>query len=317
MATKPCRHLLLNGECRRSDCAFSHDFATTTCRFWLQGECINSAESCHFLHDLDVPVPDTAGVCLHLDGDSPVPRTRWAREGDTGGGAGEWTPARGSDSFSDATADHFVNGGGDGVGGGRAPKTEEFPVLESKNASPSTKTSIVSGGVGDDQQNSRLQNPAAADTAGRTTGEVGGEGESEDEDELLAAVLVATRGGAGGGTDGKNNGSRRKVGRGRKVGLHLGCRERASPLGAETALLFVVFDWAGSVVWCWALNSMRSYCTHAGQDVIRMYLVRFVSRVSPLTGEYMERHCALQAQRSRHPRRSTLASLGDTIDACV
>jgi hypothetical protein len=32
---QPCRHFL-NGECLRRDCVFSHDFATTVCRYWLQ-----------------------------------------------------------------------------------------------------------------------------------------------------------------------------------------------------------------------------------------------------------------------------------------
>ncbi|CAM9914195.1 unnamed protein product, partial [Laminaria digitata] len=49
--SKPCRHLL-GGECLRSDCAFSHDFASTTCRYWLQGSCLNF-DSCLFLHDLN------------------------------------------------------------------------------------------------------------------------------------------------------------------------------------------------------------------------------------------------------------------------
>lgn len=50
--SKPCRHLLA-GDCRRKDCGFSHDFASTTCRYWLQGQCLNY-DACHFLHDVDV-----------------------------------------------------------------------------------------------------------------------------------------------------------------------------------------------------------------------------------------------------------------------
>lgn len=60
LATKPCRHLLLGGECLRSDCGFSHDFATTPCRYWLQDQCANLSEACPFLHDLDVPAAAVA-----------------------------------------------------------------------------------------------------------------------------------------------------------------------------------------------------------------------------------------------------------------
>ncbi|CAM9409777.1 unnamed protein product [Phaeothamnion confervicola] len=49
---KPCRHFL-NGECLRRDCMFSHDFATTICRYWLQGLCRNGIR-CAFLHEIDV-----------------------------------------------------------------------------------------------------------------------------------------------------------------------------------------------------------------------------------------------------------------------
>lgn len=58
-SSKPCRHLLLEGECLRSDCAFSHDFSLTTCRFWLYGRCMYSRDECAFRHDLDVPIQGT------------------------------------------------------------------------------------------------------------------------------------------------------------------------------------------------------------------------------------------------------------------
>eukprot|EP00752_Nemacystus_decipiens_P011357 g10091.t1 len=246
--TKPCRHLLIGGECRRSDCAFSHDFATTTCRFWLQGDCVNSADGCHFLHDLDVPAPDpepadTGGARQDRGGDSTVPPTRWAREGETGGGVSEWTPARGSDTYTDldTAADDFGHGGEDGVGGGQALLTEEFPMLESKKASPAYSATFckanvcvaseppggahrtdglaspsVFGAVVPEHRDSPLQLPAGGNTLGGKTGE--GEGRGGDEDELLAAVVATTRIGAGGGNNGNgNNCSRRKGGRGRKT----------------------------------------------------------------------------------------------------
>ncbi|WFD29086.1 hypothetical protein MSPP1_000091 [Malassezia sp. CBS 17886] len=45
-----CRYFMA-GECRRSDCRFSHDVNRALCRFWLRGQCLN--DPCSFLHDLD------------------------------------------------------------------------------------------------------------------------------------------------------------------------------------------------------------------------------------------------------------------------
>ncbi|WFD01684.1 hypothetical protein MOBT1_000360 [Malassezia obtusa] len=45
-----CRYFLA-GECRRSDCRFSHDLNKALCRFWLRGQCLN--DPCSFLHDFD------------------------------------------------------------------------------------------------------------------------------------------------------------------------------------------------------------------------------------------------------------------------
>ena len=44
-----CRYYLA-GECRRSDCRFSHDIERALCRFWLRGNCIK--QNCDFLHQL-------------------------------------------------------------------------------------------------------------------------------------------------------------------------------------------------------------------------------------------------------------------------
>lgn len=48
--TRVCRFFLA-GECRRSDCRFSHDLGKALCRFWLRGTCLN--DPCSFLHDFD------------------------------------------------------------------------------------------------------------------------------------------------------------------------------------------------------------------------------------------------------------------------
>ncbi|WFD28022.1 hypothetical protein MNAN1_003030 [Malassezia nana] len=49
-AMRVCRFFLA-GECRRSDCRFSHDLNRALCRFWLRGQCLN--DPCGFLHDYE------------------------------------------------------------------------------------------------------------------------------------------------------------------------------------------------------------------------------------------------------------------------
>lgn len=48
--TRMCRYFL-NGECRRSDCRFSHDLERALCRFWLRGHCAKGP-NCEFMHNL-------------------------------------------------------------------------------------------------------------------------------------------------------------------------------------------------------------------------------------------------------------------------
>ncbi|XP_014778533.1 serine-rich adhesin for platelets isoform X1 [Octopus bimaculoides] len=45
---KPCS-FFLEGNCRRTECKFSHDISTITCRFWEDGECFKG-DTCPFLH---------------------------------------------------------------------------------------------------------------------------------------------------------------------------------------------------------------------------------------------------------------------------
>lgn len=47
---KMCRYYLA-GECRRSDCRFSHDVDRALCRFWLRGQCAKG-DQCEFIHAL-------------------------------------------------------------------------------------------------------------------------------------------------------------------------------------------------------------------------------------------------------------------------
>lgn len=51
--SKPvCRHYL-QGNCRRSDCGFSHDVEGKVCKFWINGGCLKGNE-CEFMHGIDV-----------------------------------------------------------------------------------------------------------------------------------------------------------------------------------------------------------------------------------------------------------------------
>ncbi|KAI3626802.1 hypothetical protein CBS14141_000803 [Malassezia furfur] len=65
-----CRYFLA-GECRRSDCRFSHDLNKALCRFWLRGQCLN--DPCSFLHDFDALA--VLASSLSVD-DEPAPAPR-------------------------------------------------------------------------------------------------------------------------------------------------------------------------------------------------------------------------------------------------
>ena len=69
-----CRYFLA-GECRRSDCKFSHDLSRAVCRYWLKGQCAHNP--CHFLHDYDalnmLATGITSGVQLgEVDGGADI-----------------------------------------------------------------------------------------------------------------------------------------------------------------------------------------------------------------------------------------------------
>ncbi|WFC94667.1 hypothetical protein MBRA1_001301 [Malassezia brasiliensis] len=63
-----CRYFLA-GECRRSDCRFSHDLNKALCRFWLRGQCLN--DPCSFLHDFDAL--SVLASSLSVDDEPPPP----------------------------------------------------------------------------------------------------------------------------------------------------------------------------------------------------------------------------------------------------
>lgn len=48
---KPCV-FFLEGNCRRSDCKYSHDLSSITCKYWIEGFCFKG-ESCPFMHSFN------------------------------------------------------------------------------------------------------------------------------------------------------------------------------------------------------------------------------------------------------------------------
>lgn len=53
---KPCV-FFLEGNCRRSDCKYSHDLSNITCKYWIEGFCFKG-ELCPFLHSY-APLTDS------------------------------------------------------------------------------------------------------------------------------------------------------------------------------------------------------------------------------------------------------------------
>lgn len=74
--TRVCRFFLA-GECRRSDCRFSHDLNKALCRFWLRGQCLN--DSCSFLHDYEAlsELAQSIAVAPAPPAPAPEPEPMW------------------------------------------------------------------------------------------------------------------------------------------------------------------------------------------------------------------------------------------------
>lgn len=69
---KPCV-FFLEGNCRRSDCKYSHDLSNITCKYWIEGFCFKG-ELCPFLHSF-APLSDVQdGDQLDEDGLKSLPR---------------------------------------------------------------------------------------------------------------------------------------------------------------------------------------------------------------------------------------------------
>lgn len=63
---KPCV-FFLEGNCRRSDCKYSHDLSNITCKYWIEGFCFKG-EMCPFLHSYNPPLDPSDPNCFDEDG---------------------------------------------------------------------------------------------------------------------------------------------------------------------------------------------------------------------------------------------------------
>lgn len=78
---KPCV-FFLEGNCRRSDCKFSHDLSSIPCKYWIEGFCFKG-ELCPFSHDFSnlVNTQDpTSGLLVDEDGRPLTPLSAAKRE---------------------------------------------------------------------------------------------------------------------------------------------------------------------------------------------------------------------------------------------
>lgn len=101
-ANRVCRYYLA-GECRRSDCRFSHDLDNrAVCRYWLKGHCAHNP--CNFLHDYDALNQLATGIVSGLNvndansqrsASTPEPAETWAAAASAGNGAKEDFPELG------------------------------------------------------------------------------------------------------------------------------------------------------------------------------------------------------------------------------
>lgn len=72
--TRVCRFFLA-GECRRSDCRFSHDLNKALCRFWLRGQCLN--DPCLFMHDYEALSMLAQSIVVAPAPPEPEPEPSW------------------------------------------------------------------------------------------------------------------------------------------------------------------------------------------------------------------------------------------------
>lgn len=147
-ANRVCRYFMA-GECRRSDCRFSHDLDNrAVCRYWLKGHCAHNP--CNFLHDYDALNQLATGIVSGLqvsDGSTLQPQAPTP----------ETTDSRGATRASNGPRD-------------------EFPELGSTSGSKSSYAATLGGGA-DASRNrwaSTVQKRAPTDAASRAQSDTQG-----------------------------------------------------------------------------------------------------------------------------------------------
>lgn len=142
-ANRVCRYYMA-GECRRSDCRFSHDLDNrAVCRYWLKGHCAHNP--CNFLHDYDALNQLATGIVSGLQVSEGSAQTQ-------------------------APASEMMD-----VRGAIRPK-DEFPELGSASGSKSSYAATLGGGP-DASRNrwaSTVQKRAPTDAAGRAQSDTRG-----------------------------------------------------------------------------------------------------------------------------------------------
>ena len=112
-AMRMCRYFLA-GECRRSDCRFSHDIDRALCRFWLRGHCAKGP-NCEFLHQLpttlDPNALSTAMSHVELSNDGSARQSPVSQRGQGGDEFPDLVAARlgRSNPRFDPTRNRFAN----------------------------------------------------------------------------------------------------------------------------------------------------------------------------------------------------------------
>lgn len=149
-ANRVCRYYLA-GECRRSDCRFSHDLDhRAVCRYWLKGHCAHNP--CNFLHDYDALNQLATGIVsgLHVNDVS---------------GQRSASTLEPSDSWGPSGAENGAK--------------EDFPVLGAASKDTPSKTSYAAtlGGGTDASRNrwaSTVQKKAPTDAVTRAQSDTQG-----------------------------------------------------------------------------------------------------------------------------------------------
>ncbi|KAJ1017812.1 hypothetical protein NDA16_005129 [Ustilago loliicola] len=125
-ANRVCRYYLA-GECRRSDCRFSHDLDNrAVCRYWLKGHCAHNP--CNFLHDYDALNQLATGIVSGLNvndassqrsAGTPEPADTWAAAASANNGAKEDFPELGGGSKDGPSKTSYAATLGGGVDASR------------------------------------------------------------------------------------------------------------------------------------------------------------------------------------------------------